>query len=196
MPCARPTERTGIVLAGGRSRRMGRDKAELDWRPGQTLLDRATEILGQAGCQHVIVSGRRTGHDCVPDLETFPGPLGGLQAVLETRDELDHHLLLVLPVDMPLLAPTVLQRLAEAAAGHPHGAVMDSGPLPMALNNGRDLRQAIKVLMNGEGKHSLRELAAALDLAVVPARTGDHLENINRPEDLALARRERSAADD
>ena len=51
---------TGVVLAGGRSSRMGRDKALLEI-DGCTLLDRAVALLHEAGAATVIVSGDRPG---------------------------------------------------------------------------------------------------------------------------------------
>ena len=47
----------GVVLAGGKSSRMGEDKAQLVWQ-GETLLDRARQCLRTAGWDDVLVSGR------------------------------------------------------------------------------------------------------------------------------------------
>ena len=75
---------TGVILAGGRSTRMGRDKATLELA-GQTLFERTLEVL-QTVFPRVLIAGdrpdlARPGVPCVPDL--YPGSaLGGLQGGL------------------------------------------------------------------------------------------------------------------
>ena len=67
----------GVVLAGGRSQRMGADKARLVWR-GERLLDRAVSMLRGAGCTRVLVSGDYPEYPHVADCYGDRGPLGGL----------------------------------------------------------------------------------------------------------------------
>ena len=77
----------GAVLAGGASRRMGRDKAfiEID---GVSLLQRAVTALSDAGASSVIVVGgdakkvERLGLVHVEDLWPHQGPLGGIITAL------------------------------------------------------------------------------------------------------------------
>ncbi len=189
MPCTSPPEAVGIVLAGGRSSRMGRDKAELEWRCGQTLLGRAIELVEAAGCGKVIVSGRRPGHDHVPDREPGLGPLGGLDSVLRQRgDELEGSLLLILPLDMPLLEAETLETLLQAGSASGTGARFANGPLPMVLHCTARLPRTIGDLLAGNGKHSLAELGRALDLAVHSPVAANQMENINRFDELARLR--------
>jgi len=103
-----------FLLAGGKSSRMGANKAFLDFR-GQTLLDRALATLREA-CGDVTIVG---------DLETFAnyapvvadvfagcGPLAGIHsALLHSSAELN----LMLAVDMPFVSPEFLRFLLAAA---------------------------------------------------------------------------------
>lgn len=68
----------GLVLAGGRSSRMGRDKATLVHPDGRSLARRCCDLLGEAGCESVVLSLR---HDQeipagLDDLEIVRDPAG------------------------------------------------------------------------------------------------------------------------
>ena len=104
---------SGLVLAGGASRRMGRDKAQIVL-DGEPLVMRAVRTLGQV-CTDVVVAsgdGHRLDHlglpqvaDVIPDA----GPLGGIAAGLEAARQ---DLVAVVAVDMPAASPAVLAFLA------------------------------------------------------------------------------------
>src|SRR5699024_4333288 len=126
---------------GGKSSRMGRDKAALLWAGGRSFLDRAIDLLERAGCARVIVSGERPGYDCVPDRWPGQGPLGGIASVLAACPELA-GLLLIVPVDMPQLEISDLAPLLKAAPGR-DGAVFKGLPLPMALDSSERTREAV-----------------------------------------------------
>ncbi|UUS13945.1 NTP transferase domain-containing protein [Stenotrophomonas sp. CD2] len=63
----------GIVLAGGLSSRMGRDKALLPWK-GRTLLEHMRGLLLQAGAGRVWVSGDYPAFGGIPDQVARCGP--------------------------------------------------------------------------------------------------------------------------
>jgi len=104
----------GVVLAGGGSRRMGRDKALLEWR-GRPLLDQVRTRLWAAGCQAVVTS--RAAPGCIADVYPDRGPLGGIHAVLRSRPSVGY---LVVPVDMPLLPIALLRGLIDSGRVHGH----------------------------------------------------------------------------
>lgn len=104
LPCV------GVVLAGGRSSRMGRDKALLDWH-GRPLLERQLAVLREAGVDDARVSGHRPRYRGVADALPGAGPLGGLAGIAGALD--GDAELLVIPVDMPLLQATLLRRLRD-----------------------------------------------------------------------------------
>jgi molybdopterin-guanine dinucleotide biosynthesis protein A len=127
------TEISGFVLAGGRSSRLGRDKALLPWPPnaaaegnGQTLLAHAMARL-QRVCDTVSICANRddlpTTEIVIPDARPGSGPLGGIVAALE-HSTTDWNLLLA--VDLPFLPVAVLQSLA-ARASAPAETMVASG---------------------------------------------------------------------
>jgi molybdopterin-guanine dinucleotide biosynthesis protein A len=106
---------TAFVLAGGRSSRMGQDKAFLNLG-GRTLLELAVELAGTVAENVRIVASQerfltiaRTIEDVYPDC----GPLGGIHAALScTSTELN----LVLAVDLPFVEADFLAYLAAQAS--------------------------------------------------------------------------------
>lgn len=106
----------GFVLAGGRSSRMGRDKALLPWQ-GATLLETAArKVLEAAGNVAILGDPACYGHfgfpvlaDRIPDC----GPLGGLFTALSSTDA-DWNLLVA--CDMPGITVELLRRLIGDAA--------------------------------------------------------------------------------
>jgi molybdopterin-guanine dinucleotide biosynthesis protein A len=108
---------SGVILAGGASRRMGRDKAFLEIG-GQPLIARVAGQL-RAVCEEVIVAandGARYapfGDRCVPDVYPGVGTLGGIHAGLQAAA---HDLVLIVACDMPFLKLEVLVWFVELAA--------------------------------------------------------------------------------
>lgn len=104
---------SAVILAGGQSARMGRDKAWLEIG-GETLLARQIKLVRAAGATEVFISGRADRDYSsfnVPVLtDNFPncGPLAGIENALRVCRE---PLLLVLAVDMPLMTIELLQLL-------------------------------------------------------------------------------------
>lgn len=153
-------ELTGILLAGGESRRFGSPKAEAVY-DGKTLGERAWRLLGDACEERLLV-----GPGGVPDPAT--GPVAAIAAGLR---EASHDLVVVIPVDMPLLTVAALHALADACRD---AAVAQNGPLPCAIRRGSAF---------DTGERRLRSVLAQLDTAtVILDRT--LLVNVNSPEDL------------
>ena len=104
---------SAVILAGGKSSRMGRDKAWLEI-DGQSLLARQIQLVREAGAQEVFISGRANvdyaEFDCRVLLDRLldAGPLGGIESALAMASS---SLLLVLAVDMPKMAQEFLCQL-------------------------------------------------------------------------------------
>ena len=107
----------GFVVAGGRSARMGQDKAMLLFS-GQTLLDHAITKL-RAVTDHVFVlcGPTRRYEECgVPVIEDAicgAGPAGGLYSALASAQARGHLHALWLAVDLPLVPVSVLTSLVD-----------------------------------------------------------------------------------
>lgn len=115
----------GVILAGGESRRMGRDKAVVDLagRPMAEWVAGAMSVFDQ-----VVMVGRRrgvAGLEAIPDLYPGPaGPLSGLQTALATFG----RPIVAVAVDQPLVRAETLARLAERAADNRTAICMDERP--------------------------------------------------------------------
>jgi molybdopterin-guanine dinucleotide biosynthesis protein A len=128
----------GILLAGGRSRRMGSDKAGLSWH-GSTLARRAAGLLARCTVPPVVVV-------CAPeqelpalpgwvtvvrDSEAGLGPLAGLAAGL-TAAASRAPIAAVCAVDAPLAHPAVMKALLDALGDAPAVVpVSDGRPQPL-----------------------------------------------------------------
>lgn len=107
---------TGIVLAGGRSVRMGEDKANLELSE-QTLLSRVVQTVSLV-CPEVIIAGGEQsladgfGPDVrwVSDPPGSAGPLAGVTAGLQAAR---HDACLIVACDMPFLNPALLSHLVD-----------------------------------------------------------------------------------
>ena len=170
----------GIVLAGGLSTRMGRDKALLPWQ-GRTLLEHMRGLLKQAGAREVWVSGNYPSFGGVPDRVARCGPLGGLYSVVMQMPDGPAW---VVPVDTPRLSPALLQRLrlAEETAC----AVFADEPLPMRLQIDDHCRRVLQAFINDPmARRSLRALQERLGVTRLPLAPEDQalLLNCNTPSE-------------
>ncbi|MEA2623328.1 MAG: hypothetical protein QOH61_2238 [Chloroflexota bacterium] len=188
---ATPTA-SGIVLAGGRSSRFGRDKLA-EPVDGMPLLHASVRAMAVASAEVVVVTppaglgtflprGLPTPLREIPDAQPYAGPLAGLLSGLRaaTRD-----LVLVAGGDMPSLDPAVLRLMlrrmgdrsatasgSDRRAGYwaAQGVALESDGrpqrLPLVLERGAAISAASDLLASGE--RSLGALVAALDIAVIP----------------------------
>ncbi|MBI5625590.1 MAG: molybdenum cofactor guanylyltransferase [Nitrosomonadales bacterium] len=185
---------TAIILAGGDSLRMGRDKANL-LLGDQTLLQRVIATMQQV-FPHVIVSVRYQRPEInfpqVCDELTDGGPLAGLSTAL---NQITTPWAFVVACDMPFVMTAVIERLAqrrgERMAVVP---VVNGQPQPLAAFYARGCSVAIREILAGDDKHSLRALLERLDVCYVD-ETGlsdadPHLRSffdLDTPQDVAQA---------
>jgi molybdopterin-guanine dinucleotide biosynthesis protein A len=109
---------TGIILVGGASKRMGRNKAFLKLG-GRTLIDIVIERMAQVCAEVLVVAGDAQpyaglGVPVVVDRFRGVGVLGGLHAGIEAAA---HELTLAVGCDMPFLDPDLLRAFASWATG-------------------------------------------------------------------------------
>ncbi len=112
-----------FILAGGKSSRMGADKAFLDF-DGRTLLERTLELARSVTADVRIVGDREKFAQFAPVVEdVFPGhgPLGGIHAALRSSSS---DLNLMLAVDAPFISRALLQYLIREAHHAPEATVV------------------------------------------------------------------------
>lgn len=180
----------GVVLAGGASRRMGRDKAALPLA-GVGLAERACRLLAAVCPEVVVADGGRGVAAGFRSLRDGParGPLAGILGAAETAAG---RPLLVLACDLP----NVPAGLLVALAGAPGDWVIPRwrrGSEPLCALY-RPPALALLAARAGRGLYALHEAAAApgLDVRWLEEREiaafGDPAEifrNLNRPQDVA-----------
>jgi molybdopterin-guanine dinucleotide biosynthesis protein A len=192
-----PLEATGVILAGGKSRRMGRDKLPLKIG-NATLLDRVHDALASR-CKEIVIVGER-GHAPaevrrISDLRPGrQGPLAGIEAgLLAAR----YRPVFVAAGDMPFLTGELVEYLVGLLSDDVPAVVpvLEGGLHPLCAAYGWEVRPAVSAELDG-GLRSVRGLLEALPEVryvgeVELRRFGDPnvlLANVNSPEDLARAR--------
>lgn len=183
-----------IVLAGGASRRMGQDKATLQWGE-QVLLQHLVEVFQPAfsplvvvGAYHQQLPGLPENCSIVFDAMPFPGPLHGLSHALELVQ--GSEAVFVTGCDYPLVVPALAAYLAalmqdfDACIMEWNGVLQ---PLPGLYRPG--LLPMLRRLM-ATGKRSLHALLEVSRVQIIPECTwrefdpqASMLLNINTPEE-------------
>ena len=207
MPETGPPPVTGVLLAGGQSRRMGGGDKSLRRLGAQTILEHVIERMRPQVRRLVLNANgdpaRFAAHavPVVPDsVEGFAGPLAGVLAGLDwaAANAPDCPWVMSAPTDAPFLPPDLVQRLLRvveeegaemacaASGGRPHPV---AGLWPVRLR--ADLRRAM-----AEGVRKVDQWTARYRLAIgdYPDAPLDPFFNANTPEDFAEAERLYNAA--
>jgi molybdopterin-guanine dinucleotide biosynthesis protein A len=187
---------TGFVVAGGASRRMGRDKALLPWG-ASTLLDHAIARLREVCPEVRVLAGTQARYEDrgLPvdvDVVRDVGAIAGLHTALQRAP----GGVLLLAVDLPHVPVALLRRLAELAVGMDAAVpVSPGGPEPLCAAYGPACRDAVAAsIARGEYKLTafwpavrVRELSQVeLTAFGEPDRM---FANLNTLEDYARVRR-------
>lgn len=180
--------RAAFILAGGRSRRMGRDKALLEIG-GEPLAARVARIAAEAAGRAFLVAPAalygRLGYPCLDERFPGSGPLSGLEAAL--RSGLAQWCLL-LACDMPGVDAASLRSLIDAAETQACDAAVTVSaggrPEPLcAVYHARLAPLAERRLL--EGRLALHELLSSIRWIPFPAPHPAFAANINTPEEWA-----------
>ncbi|MBI2605742.1 MAG: molybdenum cofactor guanylyltransferase [Deltaproteobacteria bacterium] len=199
----------GVILAGGRSSRMGRDKATLPFG-GTRLIDRVATRLraaieedrsataAAAAADPILVSGSVDGYACVADRTPGLGPIGGVESVLRhlvarAAGEDAAAALLVVPVDMPSLTSKVLGALIrewrKSGSGF-DGAAFYGRELPVIFALSAKVRDVVEDLCKPATPAEMRSVRALLGRLTMLAVDAENIPkreflNANTPGDLA-----------
>lgn len=180
----------GLVLAGGKSRRMGRDKALLE-HDGESQLARAMQLVaGVTEQQFVSTRAEQSADserakfpqivDCYDDI----GPVAGILSAMEAHPAADW---LVVACDLPNLDAATLEFLVEQrSADRPFTAYRshyDGFPEPLCAIY-RSGSEAIVRAFVDDGLVCPRKILIRSDTELLEQPNPAALDNVNTPEDL------------
>jgi len=184
----------GLVLSGGRSRRMGRDKALLI-SDGQTQLARMVALLARH-VDRVFVSARedqaddpeRSRYSLVVDRLEGIGPVAGILAAFDRNPEVDW---LVVACDLPNVDDTTIELLlAGRRPGQAFTAYRsnyDGLPEPLCAIYGPDARAILEKFV-ADGITCPRKMMIRSGIELLEQPRSDALDNVNTPAELENSR--------
>lgn len=177
------------VLAGGRSRRMGHDKAAIFWK-GKTFLQHQLDKGFELGCTDIMVCGgdyTSNGVRSVADIYPHRGPLGGIHGCLTHARE---DVCMILSVDVPQISADVLRQLAALYEGNRADAVLlrtAHGTEPLIGLYGTHLAERIAPMLEN-GSPGVFELLREIRVLELPFDGADSLINCNTEKDVLRLR--------
>jgi len=181
-------KRAGFVLAGGRSTRMGQDKALLPCKGGTLVEKVAAAVRGAAG--NVVLVGNPSqysylGYPVIEDIFPGRGPLSGIHAALSFSSA---EWNLVLACDMPEVTSEFLGIILRRAAAGDADAVLPTGPSgrpePLcAAYHLRSLETIGSALRSGVSK--VTDGLCGLNLDIWPVADSRYFHNLNTPQEWA-----------
>lgn len=194
-----PNPVAGIVLAGGKSQRMGTDKARIALPDGRPVILSVVEVL-KSICGEVVVVTEATGRYSdlalparrVTDIVPGCGPMGGLHAGLRA---IDAPFALAVACDMPFLNPRLLRYMADLPRDY-DALVPSIGGIRQPLHTiyAKGCLATVEDLLAG-GLLALTDLLTRVRVRPLPFATvrrfdpeGLSFLNLNEPEDLMRVR--------
>jgi molybdenum cofactor guanylyltransferase len=182
----------GLVLAGGASRRMGKDKAALALH-GRPQLQWARELLARH-CEQVFVSIRAGQHDdpvrrgqpVIVDVQDGAGPIAGIAAAQAAHPG---HAWLVLACDLPFVDDRCIELLARHRDGRPVVAFASSHdglPEPLCAIYEPASRAGVLAAIES-GRNCPRKFILGIGVELLEQPDPAALENVNTPDELHRA---------
>lgn len=182
-----------LVLAGGRSTRMQRDKAAISYH-GRTQLEWAVSLL-QPFAERVFVSVRpdqtadpvRSRFDQIVDLRENGGPIAGIMAAQEKYPQVAW---LVVACDLPFLDGSTLKHLLSVRQPRrlatAYKSTHDGLPEPLCTIYEPASREALLAHL-AKGKDCPRKFLINSDVQLVDQPNPRALDNVNTPEEYGSA---------
>ena len=178
----------GVVLAGGKSERMGRDKVLMEYE-GKTLVEYSLDAISILDDNPLVISNSREVASFLKDVEVVPdllmgrGPLGGIHTALRTAED-D---IFVVACDTPLLSKETVKNLADKKGYAQIAVYISDGKLfPIPAFYGLSLIDVIETRLEGAGQDlSLQDLIRSTEKTayIEIEENVETLIGINTPED-------------
>jgi CTP:molybdopterin cytidylyltransferase MocA len=176
-----------VVIAAGRSSRMGRPKALLPFGRSYpvTFLQRITDSMQRAGVGDILVVGRPDDTELTRTVERLSAssrfipnpdhPMGQLTSILAAVNAIDRpgvRGLMVMPVDLPLVRVETFERVLHAAVEHPRSIVRAT----------HQQRHGHPVIFDRDSFDLLRRADPAVGAKSVMHAHGSRVVNIDVPD--------------
>jgi molybdenum cofactor guanylyltransferase len=187
---------TAVLLVGGESIRMGRDKATIEF-DGQPFWKRRLEVLRAVGPEKIFVSARAEPSwlpDDVALLLDDPPPRGPLSGLTKAFAAMRTTHLLALAIDMPFMTDETLQNLCERAEpGRGLVPMIGDHAEPLAAIYPAEAAAHFATALAGTDfslQRVIQKLATEgkVSLVAVPARDEHFYRSVNDPEDFKEGR--------
>lgn len=186
----------GIILAGGKSRRMGQDKSAMLYE-GKSLLQNMITVLSQTQVSKVVINTNSVtrehtdlGHFHIEDIIPDKGPLSGVHSAVVNFP--DAHLLIV-PVDIPLMTSRSLDSLISTAFGKKMNCRFSpysisniegearSSNLPLFIQNSSQTLPILEQSLIQGQNYSVYNFCKHFPICEVPMENDAELTNLNYP---------------
>lgn len=193
----------GVILSGGRSRRMGQDKAQLRFRDASRIYTMQSWMNQRWSARLSPLLWVGKGPGCIADRAPFQGqgPIAGIHAGLGALIERGvGPFAMLLAVDMPAFAPAWVDALVAGIDEHCQAVMFEGSSLLGALVRVEGAFAGAEQLLHKQERR-LGELVRLLAPKIQPAPAGAELDALrsamNRPEDFRqwLAQRGFEAVD-
>jgi len=186
---------TGIILAGGKSSRMGQNKALLKIN-GETVIERITKIMKKCFKEVIIITNTPEeygflGLNMFEDIHKSMGPLAGIHSGLTHSNNESNF---ILSCDVPLINEKIIRficnywtdkdiRIAKAEGYQQHLCGVYSKKLYGIAEN--ILNNSVSQNNSSRALHSFLDTAGfeIIDTEIMPFDTESCFLNLNRPED-------------
>tara|TARA_A100001015_G_scaffold166473_1_gene185041 strand:- start:1228 stop:1827 length:600 start_codon:yes stop_codon:yes gene_type:complete len=186
----------GLVLAGGESRRMGRDKALLSYSGESTQLERIVDLLSKI-CQKVFVSQRKDQSFPIPSkaevvfdsIASVKGPLCGILSAMQAFPQAHW---LVLACDLPFVTVSTLEKIITSfRASDPrltaYRSSSDGLPEPLCAIYPIGSNKVLLDTSRKTGNFCPRKLLIINEATLIDQEDPSSLDNINTSAEFEAA---------
>ena len=179
---------TGIILAGGKSSRMGRDKGFMHWQ-GKPFINHVIDALKPLVNTIIIVSDHvqydGLGDKRIKDVFPETGPLSGLYSgLLQTDTDVN----LVLSCDIPLISSEILTNLLKTYIKDQNAVVCKTNTrvMPLVALYNKNCKNTCKHLLDFNERRMMRllETLNSVTYLILNEEQAQRVKNINTNKDL------------
>ncbi len=182
-----------LILAGGASKRMGKNKATMVVE-GSAMISRVAHALRDAGCTSIFVAVRDgfqrreimgalthlTDVQCILDNDLERSAKSGLRSALRECAEMGIERIQLAPCDMPWIRPQVFERLREGS----RPVMMPKGEHLQPLLSLIDVKTVLAALERAEMRASLKNTLRSVPCQIIEISDKVCFRNINSLSDM------------